>query len=81
MVISEVLLRVGPILALAVLNALIIHKFLKIARKRQALKGNVFFYFVFKSIFGLYRILPVGDEKRKGRLKKSFPRNLLNLKM
>ena len=43
MVISEVLLRVGPILALAVLNALIIHKFLKIARKRQALKGNFHF--------------------------------------
>ena len=39
LVISEIILRVGPILALGILNALIIHKFLKIARKRQGLKG------------------------------------------
>jgi hypothetical protein len=44
-VMSEVLLRVGPIIALAILNALIIHKFLKIARKRQILKGINFNYY------------------------------------
>ena len=41
LIISEIILRVGPILALAILNALIIHKFMKIARKRQVLKGYV----------------------------------------
>ena len=40
LVISEILLRVGPIVILAILNTLIIHKFLKLARKRQALKNR-----------------------------------------
>ena len=41
LVVSEIILRVGPIIALGILNALIIHKFMKIARKRQVLKGYV----------------------------------------
>ena len=40
LVISEIFLRVGPIVVLAILNTLIIHKFLKIAKKRQSLKDN-----------------------------------------
>ena len=40
LVVSEILLRVGPILILGVLNALIISKFTKIAKKRHALKGG-----------------------------------------
>ena len=40
LVTSEIILRIGPIIALAILNALIIHKFLKIAKKRQVLKGG-----------------------------------------
>ena len=36
--VSETFLRVGPIVTLAILNILIIHKFLKIARRRQSLK-------------------------------------------
>lgn len=39
LVISEIFLRVGPIVILAILNILIIHKFLKIAKKRQSLKN------------------------------------------
>ena len=38
LVVSEIFLRVGPIVVLAILNTLIIHKFLKIAKKRQSLK-------------------------------------------
>lgn len=37
--VSETFLRVGPIVTLAILNILIIHKFMKIARKRQSLKN------------------------------------------
>ena len=40
LVVSEIFLRVGPIVVLAILNTLIIHKFLKIAKKRQSLKDN-----------------------------------------
>jgi len=40
LVISEIFLRVGPIIILAILNILIIHKFLKIAQKRQSLKNK-----------------------------------------
>ena len=40
LVISEIFLRVGPIIILAILNILIIHKFLKIAQKRQSLKNR-----------------------------------------
>jgi hypothetical protein len=40
LIVSEILLRVGPILILGVLNALIISKFTKIAKKRHALKGG-----------------------------------------
>ena len=40
LVISEIFLRVGPIVILAILNTLIIHKFLKIAKKRQSLKNQ-----------------------------------------
>ena len=36
--ISEILLRIGPIITLAVLNALIIYKFLRIAKRRHQLK-------------------------------------------
>ena len=39
--ISETFLRVGPIVTLAILNILIIHKFMKIARKRQTLKNGL----------------------------------------
>ena len=39
LVISEIFLRFGPIIILGILNALIIHRFQKIARKRQLLKG------------------------------------------
>jgi hypothetical protein len=39
LVISEILLRFGPIITLAILNALIIYRFQKIAKKRQRLKG------------------------------------------
>jgi hypothetical protein len=39
--ISEIFLRVGPIITLAILNTLIIHKFFKIAKKRQSLKDRV----------------------------------------
>ena len=35
---SEILLRIGPIITLAVLNALIIYKFLRIAKRRHQLK-------------------------------------------
>ena len=38
--ISETFLRVGPIVTLAILNILIIHKFLKIAKRRQSLKNR-----------------------------------------
>ena len=38
--VSETFLRVGPIVTLAILNILIIHKFLKIARRRQSLKNR-----------------------------------------
>ena len=38
LVTSEIFLRVGPIIILAILNILIIHKFMKIAKKRQSLK-------------------------------------------
>ena len=41
LVISEIFLRVGPIITLAILNTLIIHKFLKIAKKRQSMKDRV----------------------------------------
>ena len=40
LVVSEIFLRVGPIVVLAILNTLIIHKFLKIAKKRHSLKDN-----------------------------------------
>ena len=40
LVVSEIFLRVGPIVVLAILNTLIIHKFLKIAKKRQSLKDQ-----------------------------------------
>ena len=40
LVISEIFLRVGPIVILAILNILIIHKFLAIARRRQSLKNR-----------------------------------------
>ena len=39
LVVSEILLRFGPIITLAILNALIIYRFQKIAKKRQRLKG------------------------------------------
>ena len=41
LVVSEIFLRVGPIVTLAILNTLIIHKFLKIAKKRQSMKERV----------------------------------------
>ena len=36
--ISEILLRIGPIITLAVLNTLIIYKFLRIAKRRHQMK-------------------------------------------
>ena len=39
LVVSEILLRFGPITTLATLNTLIIYKFRKIAKRRQRLKG------------------------------------------
>ena len=39
LVVSEILLRFGPITMLATLNTLIIYKFRKIAKRRQRLKG------------------------------------------
>ena len=36
--VSEILVRIGPIIILAVLNTLIIYKFLRIAKRRHQLK-------------------------------------------
>ena len=36
--VGEILLRIGPIITLAVLNTLIIYKFLRIAKRRHQLK-------------------------------------------
>ena len=72
MVISEVLLRVGPILALAVLNALIIHKFLKIARKRQALKGNLFLFLSSNQYMACKGFCQLGVKRGKADLENFF---------
>ena len=50
LVVSEILLRFGPIITLASLNTLIIYKFQKIAKKRQRLKGYSIHLFPDKNI-------------------------------
>ena len=40
LVVSQILFRIGPILILAILNTLIIHKFMEIAKKKLILKAR-----------------------------------------